>query len=59
MNVMPYSVYWPNKLSGQKTYLGRPLLDYEDNDFLNLDPDTLEVGESNKSLHSTAKVAHD
>lgn len=43
MNVMPYSVYWPNKESGQKTYLGRPLLEYEDNDYLNLDPDTLEV----------------
>ena len=59
MNVMPYTVYWPNKESGKKTYLGRPLLDYEDNDFLNLDPDTLEVGESNKSMQPTAEAAAD
>lgn len=48
MNVMPYSVYWPSKESGQRSFLGRPLLDYEDNEYLNFDPDTLEVGEFNK-----------
>ncbi|EPM4287933.1 hypothetical protein P3580_23315 [Vibrio parahaemolyticus] len=43
MNTMPYSVYWPNKESNQKTFLGRPMLDYEVNEYFVLDPDTMKL----------------
>ena len=43
MNILPYSVYWPDKITGKKTFLGRPMLDYEVNEYLTLDPDTLEL----------------
>jgi len=43
MNTLPYNIWWPNKDSKQMTFLGRPLLPYERNKFLVLDPDTLKV----------------
>jgi|TARA_B100000929_G_scaffold193089_1_gene153054 hypothetical protein len=46
MNVLPYSVYWPNKESGTKTFLGRPMLDYEVNEYFTLDPDSLELNKN-------------
>lgn len=43
MNVMPYAVFWPNRDSKQISFLGRPLLSYEQLPYLILDPDTLET----------------
>jgi len=43
MNAMPYSVYWPTKESGGRTFMGRPLLKYEMTNYLMLDPDTLKT----------------
>ena len=41
MNTMPYSVMWPDAISGKPTVLGRPLLDYEVSSYFRFDPDTL------------------
>ncbi len=43
LNTLPYNVFWPTKGSAQITFLGRPLLPYETNRFLLLDPDTFAV----------------
>ncbi len=43
MNAMPYNVYWPTREEGRITFFGRPLLTYERNSYLVLDPDTLET----------------
>ncbi len=43
MNTLPYNVSWTNKDSKQITFLGRPLLPYEKNTFLVLDPDSLNI----------------
>ena len=51
MNTTPYSIYWPNKASGKRTYMGRPLLDYETSDSMAIDPDTFELyGRDSSSL---------
>lgn len=51
MNCTPYSIYWPNRPSNQRTFMGRPLLDYETSDAMALDPDTLELyGRDSSSL---------
>jgi hypothetical protein len=39
----PYAVFWPNRAAATVNLLGRPLLDYEQSDYLVLDPDTLET----------------
>jgi len=41
LNTMPYGVFWPDGISKQVTYLGRPILNYEMVPFPILDPDTL------------------
>jgi len=43
MNTLPFNVFWPNRESGQLSFLGRPLLPYERNNYLTLDPDTLKT----------------
>ena len=43
MNSTPYSVYWPDKKSGDISLLGRPLLDYEFSETMIIDPDSLEI----------------
>jgi hypothetical protein len=50
MNTVPFGVYWPNKESGEITYLGRPLLDYEAPHAPIIDPDTLEIHRLYKKL---------
>lgn len=45
MNIMPYSIPWPDRKTGRITLLGRPLLDYEKSSFLHLDPDTMKTYE--------------
>jgi hypothetical protein len=45
MNVLPFSVFWPDRASGRLSYLGRPLVEYERTQFLAMDPDTFEVVE--------------
>ena len=47
INCIPFAVAWPNRESGVRCLLGRPLLKYERHDHLNIDPDTLEVFEDN------------
>ncbi|WP_156162572.1 hypothetical protein [Burkholderia sp. MSHR3999] len=37
----PYAVFWPNREAKSVNLLGRPLLDYEQSDYLVLDPDNL------------------
>jgi hypothetical protein len=39
----PYAVFWPNKAAETVNLLGRPLLDYEQSDYLVLDTDTMET----------------
>lgn len=43
LNSMPYSVYWPGKASEQRSFMGRPLLNYELANYLTIDPDTLKA----------------
>lgn len=43
LNTMPLNVYWPNLSAGQISFMGRSLLPYERNEYMVLDPDTLEV----------------
>jgi hypothetical protein len=43
MNIQPYAVFWPNRISGSITLMGRPLLPYEMTSRLVLDPDTLDT----------------
>ena len=45
MNCLQVGVYWPDRQSGQQTFMGRPLLPYERNFSLILDPDMLELKE--------------
>jgi hypothetical protein len=45
MNVLPFSIFWPDRASARLSYLGRPLVDYERTQFLAMDPDTFEVVE--------------
>ena len=45
LNTMPINVYWPSRSNGALSFGGRVLLPYERNNYLALDPDTLEVGE--------------
>jgi hypothetical protein len=40
---MPYAVFWPDREAAAVSLLGRPLLDYEQSDYLVLDPDTLQT----------------
>jgi hypothetical protein len=40
MNATPFGVYWPTKVSGEATMLGRPLLSYEKPSWGVLDPDS-------------------
>lgn len=40
-NTRPYAIFWPSRESRKVSLLGRPLLDYEQTDYLVLDPDTL------------------
>ncbi|MCE9619194.1 MAG: hypothetical protein K8R92_04725 [Planctomycetes bacterium] len=39
----PYAVFWPDKASAAVSLLGRPLLNYEQSDYLVLDPDKLKT----------------
>jgi hypothetical protein len=39
----PYAVFWPNKSAATVNLLGRPLLDYEQSEYLVLDTDTMET----------------
>lgn len=39
----PYAVFWPNKSAAIVNLLGRPLLDYEQSDYLVLDTDKMET----------------
>lgn len=39
----PYAVFWPTKDDAKVSLLGRPMLDYEQSDYLVLDPDTLQT----------------
>lgn len=39
----PYAVFWPNRDAAAVSLLGRPMLDYEQSDYLVLDPDTLKA----------------
>lgn len=43
MNSLPHNVFWPIGGEKTRTYLGRPLLSYESNRFLTLDPDSLQL----------------
>jgi hypothetical protein len=45
MNVMPYGVFWPNKVSRTITLFGRTLMGYEIIRYPILDPDSLETSE--------------
>ena len=38
----PYATFWPSKVSGKVTLLGRPLMDYEKSDYFVIDTDTLQ-----------------
>lgn len=42
MKSAPVGVFWPEKMDGNATILGRPVLSYENVDFWILDPDSLE-----------------
>ena len=37
----PYAVFWPNKAAATVNLIGRPLLDYEQSEYLVLDTDTM------------------
>lgn len=39
----PYAVFWPDEPAKTISLLGRPLLDYEQSEYLVLDPDTLKT----------------
>lgn len=39
----PYAVFWPDRAAATVNLLGRPLLNYEQSDYLVLDPDTLKT----------------
>jgi hypothetical protein len=54
MNCTPYAVYWPSRASGQITLLGRPLLEYEIVEQMIIDPDSLEVVDSRRSVGDVA-----
>lgn len=41
LNTMPYAVYWPNKVSQTRTLFGRPLIDFENPNYMTFDPDKL------------------
>lgn len=58
MNVMPYALFWPNKASKQVTFLGRPLLGYEQLPYLIMDPDSMEVIPS-KISNEELIITHD
>lgn len=47
-NCMPYAVFWPNREANQINLLGRPLLHYEQSDYLVLDLDTLKTTKHSK-----------
>jgi hypothetical protein len=57
MNSMPYNVYWPSRSNGRITFFGRPLLKYERNSFLTLDPDTFETTEPRLAFGADAPSA--
>ena len=42
-NCMPYAVFWPNRDTNEVNLLGRPLLHYEQSEYLVLDLDTLQT----------------
>jgi len=42
MNYVPFNVLWPDR-NGNKTLLGRPLLDYERNKFLTIDASSKRI----------------
>lgn len=43
MNTRPYAIYWPDRNSMKISYLGRPLLDYENPEYGVFNPDSLEI----------------
>lgn len=43
MNTKPIAIFWPNRLSGKISLVGRPLLEYENTDYWIMDPDTLQT----------------
>ena len=51
LNTLPCTVYWPDRAAGRIAFGGRTLLSYEKNSYLALDPDTLEVGETDWPQH--------
>lgn len=42
-NCLPYAVFWPNQQANEINLLGRPLLHYEQSEYLVLDLDTLQT----------------
>jgi hypothetical protein len=53
MNSLPYNVFWPNREAKRITFLGRPLLHYEKNRYLALDPDALDVFDPQETWESS------
>lgn len=57
MNSMPYNIYWPTREQGRITFYGRPLLPYERNSYLVLDPDTLKTIDPAVAFHKEVRDA--
>jgi len=51
----PYAVFWPNREAATINLLGRPLLDYEQSEYLVLDPDTLKTAKHVDVVAAQAK----
>jgi len=43
MHCKEFGIYWPNRQTGTRTVLGRPLLDFETANCQVLDPDALDT----------------
>ena len=48
-NVVPFSIFWPDKESGKVSLLGRPLMKYEKSAWRTIDPDDPEFVPRTKS----------
>lgn len=55
----PYAVFWPNKAAGSVNLLGRPLLSYEQSDYLVLDTDTMQTLKHSGLANATTRQADD
>ncbi|NTW88452.1 MAG: hypothetical protein HGB26_04860 [Desulfobulbaceae bacterium] len=45
VNTIPFAIHWPSRAEGELCLFGRPLLEYEKHNHLNLHPDSLEINE--------------